>query len=109
MTDANTVVLKMFDITGENAVDRDTEGKDVYTEINRLLTDGKSVIVDCEGVRIITAAFLNYAVGHLLSTFKRDFLKLNLRFTNYPVWLPQTIRAVVDNAEVFYASKELEK
>lgn len=93
--------IKVFDITGKYAADRDT-GQSLFTQIDAALKAGDSVALDFGGVEIYTAAFFNYAIAQLLRDFTPDHLNSHLTLIHLPPYAHTIVETVIDNAKQFY-------
>lgn len=51
------------------------KGDIINREITKHLQIGEKVIVDFSGLKILTTAFLNFAIGKLYTNFNRELIK----------------------------------
>lgn len=82
------------------------DGEPIYNVIVDSLKEGTPVILDFEGVEMMTTAFLNVVIGNLYKDYTSDKLKTMLSFSNLPDSIAIRIKKVTDNAKLFYKDQE---
>ena len=78
------------------------EGIVIYEEILSKLKEGKEVVLDFQGITMMTTAFLNVVIGQLYKDYTSEELKEKLHFENIPSGNARRIKNVTDNAKLFY-------
>lgn len=83
-------------------------GENVYTEIIGPLLNKETVILDFSGIKIMTTAFLNAALGQLYSTnsFTSEFLNEHLELINVQEEDKPLFAMVVERAKEYFRDKE---
>ena len=84
------------------------DGDSIFQLINSQFNLGKKVILNFEGITLITTTFLNAAIGQLYSTnaYSSDFLNKNLEFINIQDIDKHLFSMVVKTAKEYLADKE---
>lgn len=82
------------------------EGVVIYDEILSNLKEGNEVVLDFQGITMMTTAFLNVVIGQLYKDYTSEELKQKLHFENIPVGNARRIKNVTDNAKLFYNNPE---
>lgn len=92
--------IKIFELTGKNAVTY-RSGAILAKKIESVLNE-KEIILDFEGVKVISSQFLNISVGVLLKDLQRSEVELKIKVINAPEHTEILLKEVFDNAEKFY-------
>jgi hypothetical protein len=100
-----TVSIRIHEHFGENLLTPE-EGERLLGEIQPELANGKSVTLDFAGVRIVTSAFLNAAIGRLYGSFSHDVIRQHLSVENLSDIGRFTLKRVVENSKAYYESAE---
>ena len=82
------------------------DGEPIYNAIMDSFKNNRSVILDFDGVEMMTTAFLNVVIGNLYKDYSSDQLKSLLDFSNLPASIAIRIKKVTDNAKLFYKDQE---
>ena len=93
--------IMVYNLVGSSALS-DNEGGILHAEIEKALTDSGCVMVDCNGVNIVLAQFLNAAIAALYEKHNSEELRERLVITR----LKSTdyLRKVIARAKTFYIS-----
>lgn len=80
----------------------------IFTDIKEALLQGKNVIVDFSGVKLVITAFLNIALGKLygVEEFSKEFIEAAVRFKNTNESIEEMINEVKANSLIFYSNRE---
>lgn len=100
----NTIRLDDF-ISCHKGITPD-DGEPIYNVILASLKGGIPVVLDFDGVEMMTTAFLNVVIGNLYKDYTSDKLKTMLSFSNLPAQIAIRIKKVTDNAKLFYKDQE---
>lgn len=100
----NTIRLDDF-ISCHKGITPD-DGEPIYNAILASLKGGIPVVLDFDGVEMMTTAFLNVVIGNLYKDYTSDKLKTMLSFSNLPAQIAIRIKKVTDNAKLFYKDQE---
>lgn len=79
------------------------DGNIVHDRIVALIAEGKTAVVSFAGVKRLTTAFLNAAIGQLYNEYSADQIRHGLRVTDASQDQLRLIKRVVDNAKKFFA------
>jgi len=102
---SNTVKITDI-INGDTAVST-SEGNSIYALINENLKNKRVVIVDFEGVKFLTTAFLNAALGQLYSnTYSSEFLNEHLKIRNVTKSNVSMFEIVITRAKEYFRDKD---
>lgn len=83
------------------------DGEGVYEQLRAALAKGKHVVLDFAGVKVVTASFLNPAVGELLSEFDVNQVRRSVQPCNLPEYAEELWELVlIDSAEYFALDQE---
>jgi hypothetical protein len=100
------IVIKEL-INNDIAVSTD-DGNIVFEKLNAHLLNDEKVVLDFEGIIIMTTAFLNVAIGKLYSNadFNSEFLNKNIQFINVAKDDFILFKKVVERAKEYFGNKE---
>lgn len=82
------------------------EGMPVFELISKELNEGNELTLDFEGVKFLTTAFLNSAIGTLYKDYTSEQLKERLHLINYTPETAVRIKKVTENAKAFYDDQD---
>lgn len=102
----NNLVIKLNDFLTMNSGVTPEEGAPVYESIINAFQQGFNVILDFEGVSLLTTAFLNVVIGDLYKDYSSEELKSRLQLVNYSSSTAVRIKKVTDNAKLFYKDRD---
>lgn len=105
-SDMNTMTIKLNDFISCQKGITPGDGEPIYERIIDAFHNGDSVILDFDGVEMMTTAFLNVVIGNLYKDYTSDQLKGILSFINLPNAVAVRIKKVTDNAKLFYNDQE---
>jgi STAS-like domain of unknown function (DUF4325) len=103
--EAKMSVLKVLEISGENAVAQE-DGQKVYELVREGLKSGHEVHLDFQGVNIFASPFFNAAVGQLLRDFSADDLNRLLKFDQLSLLGQEVLKRVIENSKRYFSSSE---
>lgn len=102
-----STVIKMNDyISCRKGITPD-DGEPIYNAIVSSIQNKTSVVLDFDGVEMMTTAFLNVVIGNLYKDYTSEQLKTMLSFKNLPEAIAIRIKKVTDNAKLFYSNPEV--
>jgi hypothetical protein len=101
----DTITILVHDLFGENLLTPE-EGERLLAVVHEGLSSGRPVILDFAGVRIVTSAFLNAAIGRLYGSFSHDDIRQLLSIENLSDIGRFTLKRVVENSKAYYESPE---
>ena len=93
--------LKVKDYCGAICMSYE-KGEHLFEQISPLVKEGEKVTLNFDGVRLISSAFLNSAIGSLFQYHEGDFIRDHLDFINVPNYSQDTIQIVMDHAERYF-------
>lgn len=82
------------------------EGQPISDRIYDSIKKGIPVVLDFEGMQLITTAFLNVVIGTLYREFSSEDLRKLLAFENLTEGIAMRIKRVTKNAKSFYENPE---
>lgn len=103
-----SVEVLIKDLIKTNFAVTTDDGNEVFNIVSQNLTNKESIILDFNGINLMTTAFLNAAIGQLYSNkeFSSDFLNSNLKLKNVPKQDKALFSMVVKRAKEYFANKE---
>ena len=75
---AEPITIRVFEVVGSALCVASDDGQKVHDQIAAALREGQKVQLSFLGVKSLTSAFLNAAVGQLYSKFSEDEVKNGL-------------------------------
>ena len=100
-----TITLRIIDITGTDICVAATHGNLVRSVIREHIQKGDSIMLDFEGVTLLTSSFLNTAIGDLYGEIDPRTLGQSLNVKNISQDNRDTLKFVIENAKYFYSKK----
>lgn len=84
------------------------DGNSIFQLLNSNLNVGKKIVLDFDGINLMTTAFLNAVIGQLYSNnaYSSDFLNENLELVNVQDSDKHLFPMVVKRAKEYFAHKE---
>jgi len=98
-TDVN---IKAIAIIGDEYAVEAVEGQKVFLIIKQAFEENKKVVLCFLNVKMLTAAFLNHAIGELYRDFSEEFIQENLKIENLNESGIVKLKKVVDTAKLRY-------
>lgn len=97
-----TITINVYGITGhEHCVDVE-DGKKLFQRIKQSIDLGAKVELSFLNIQILTASFLNYAIGQLYGHYDYAKIKEVMSVTNISNDHKYILKKVTDNAKEFY-------
>ena len=100
-----TVRLYVRDIVGQNYAVDQRDGERVYSRIVESLHTAHRVEISFDRVELTIPAFLNVAIGQLLSEFPAGELRDRVSFVDLTAEDRALLRLVVDNAKKYFRER----
>lgn len=100
--EVNRLEVEIADIVGEFCITPD-DGQQVYEKIHPALHEGRAVLLNFGGVRVLASPFLNMAVGQLLQDVPYDDVNRCLQTKGLTHHDDTLLRRVVENARDYYS------
>ena len=82
------------------------EGLPIFNDIITAFNAGDSVVLDFQGIDMMTTAFLNVVIGGLYQNYNTDQLVNMLSFEHITDATAVRIKTVTDNAKLFYRNQD---
>lgn len=84
------------------------DGNSIFQLLSSNFNVGKNIVLDFEGINLMTTAFLNAAIGQLYSnnSYSSDFLNKNLELINVQDTDKHLFPMVVKRAKEYFENKE---
>lgn len=102
-SEVNRLEIEIANIIGEFSITPD-DGQRVYERIYPALREGRAVLLDFTGVRVLASPFLNMAVGQLLQDVPYDDVSRCLQTKGLTPHDDTLLRRVVENARDYYTN-----
>lgn len=91
-------------LIGENCISYE-DASILYNEIFPLIKENKQITLNFSETNVISSPFFNGSLGKLLKDFQRNELRELIQLVHLPSYAAQTLKIVLDNAELFYNDK----
>lgn len=100
--------LKIQDIIQTNFAVTTEDGNTIFELLNSNFSKNIPVVLDFEGINLMTTAFLNSAIGQLYSNnnYSSDFLNVHLKLINVKEYDRALFTMVVKRAKEYFANKQ---
>lgn len=102
----DTITIKLTDHISLNKGITPDEAEPILNKEIEAFKNGNNVILDFEGVEMLTTAFLNVVIGNLYENHTSEELNAMLKLVNYDEPTAIRIKKVTDNAKAFYKNAE---
>lgn len=102
----DTLKIKITDYISLNKGITPDEAEPIYNMEMDAFSDGQRVILDFDGVEMLTTAFLNVVIGNLYKDYNSEELKTMLRFEHLDEATAIRIKKVTTNAKSFYSNEK---
>jgi hypothetical protein len=100
----NKYIIRIFDeVNGDSAISVD-DGDAIYKKIDNALTQGLTVELDFQNIRLVITAFLNAAIGQLYSKYTSEKLNQNLKLANINSDDIHLFKKVIERAKEYFAN-----
>ena len=98
------IQVSMFEVVGGPLCVASNDGQKVYDRLAAVLKADRSITLSFHKITMLTAAFLNAAIGQLYGTFSEEQIRSLLKVKDMePVDLA-LLKRVVDNAKLYFKS-----
>lgn len=103
----DTITIRLYDIVGNNFCVAVDDGQKVYEVIRGFLNQKRRVTISFMNVEMVTAAFLNSAIGQLYNKeFEYTFLSESLSLEDYEDDDFHSLKRVIETAKLYYSYPE---
>ncbi|MFO3727286.1 STAS-like domain-containing protein [Butyricimonas muris] len=96
------IVLKISDLTALDIAVSSDEGDKIYNRIVRILSEYEVLVLDFQGIMLLTTAFLNAAIGQLYKDYSSEELSLRLKLMNVNDDDLPLFKKVTDRAKEYF-------
>jgi len=101
--DGMTLEVTVFEIVGNPLCFASGDGQKVHDRLAVALKEGRSVTLSFHNVTIVTATFLNTAIGQLYGEFNADQIRTLLRVRDMQADDVMLLKRVVETAKQYFA------
>lgn len=100
--------LRIIDIIKTNFAVTTDDGDKIFDLLDQNFSNKTSVILDFEGITLMTTAFLNSSIGQLYSNnkYSSEFLNKNLKIVNIQEQDKSLFAIVVKRAKEYFADRQ---
>ncbi|MEN6342630.1 MAG: STAS-like domain-containing protein [Methanospirillum sp.] len=95
--------VRVADVAGEFAITPD-DGQQVYDRIRSELREGRTVLLDFTGVKVVASPFLNMAVGQLLEDDPHGDIPDRIETRGLSAHDRNLLERVIANAREYYGN-----
>lgn len=99
-------ILKINELTALDIAVSSDEGDKVNNRIMILLQDYQRIILDFSGIKLLTTAFLNAAIGQLYSKYSTEEIARRITLENVSVEDLPLFKKVIDRAKEYFKDKQ---
>ncbi|MYF99136.1 DUF4325 domain-containing protein [Candidatus Poribacteria bacterium] len=96
------IKISLFEVVGSSICVASGDGQKVYNRITTALSNDRCVVLSFQNVTILTAAFLNSAIGQLYGVFSEEKIRSLLKVENIEQDDLALLKRVVDNAKLYF-------
>ena len=96
------IQISMFEVVGGPLCVASNDGQKVYDRIAAVLKTNRSVTLSFHKITMLTAAFLNTAIGQLYGTFSEEEIRSQLKVKDIESDDLALLKRVVDNAKLYF-------
>lgn len=97
--------INVFNIISGNFAVTTDDGNNIFYLVDKFLEDEKEVVLDFNGISIVTTAFLNAAIGQLYHKFSSEEISPYLQLRNVDTEDLILFKKVTDRAKQYFAEK----
>lgn len=98
--------LKITDLIGSKICISGEDGQKVFEKAEKLLRDGKCILISFDNVEMLISLFLNVAIGQLYGVFPEEVIRNQVKVEGLVDDDMELLKRVVDNAKKYYANKK---
>ncbi|MCD8312544.1 MAG: STAS-like domain-containing protein [Bacteroidales bacterium] len=98
--------IRIIDHIPNNMGIASDDAEPIYNMIVRSFNAGQHVVLDFEGVELVTTAFLDVLIGDLYENYTSDQLNETLEFRHLSPSMEGRIEGVVYSAKLYFADPE---
>ena len=99
---SDEIRISLFEVVGSPLCVSSCDGNKVYSRVDAALRADKRISISFQNVTVLTAAFLNAAIGQLYGVFKEVKIRSLLKVEDIEQDDLALIKRVVDNAKLYY-------
>ncbi|MDQ1769362.1 DUF4325 domain-containing protein [Labilibaculum sp. A4] len=99
-------MIKLIDVLNSPAAVSSGGGQKVFEMIDQSFQKKETVILDFNGISLLTSAFLNAAIGQLYNKYNSDILIKLLKLENISNTDKMLLKQVVERAKEYFKNKE---
>jgi len=96
------ITINVYNIVGNSACIEADDGQKVFVQISLALKAESKVIISFQNIAMLTAAFLNTAIGQVYRDFIEDTIKENLTVIQITKEDKALLKRVIETAKLFY-------
>lgn len=97
--------IRISSILENDAALTPSAGDKVYSYISQPLKKNEPVLIDFEGIKFITSAFLNASIGQLYAHYTSDFVKQHVQVTHLDNDDLILLARVIERAKEYFSNK----
>ena len=103
---SKVVKISVFDVVGSPLCVASSDGQGVCQLIEAAVKSGYRITLSFQGVSVLTAAFLNAAIGQLYGKFSSEQIRAALQVADIEPEEKALIKRVVENAKQYFKDPE---
>lgn len=85
------------------------KGQKIYELIYQNFKQNESVTLDFDEVKVVSALFLNAAIGQLLENFEPEWVRNRLEYINLQDCWRESIELAISHSESYYKNPDYKK
>lgn len=94
--------ISLYEAVGSSICVASDDGQKVYQQLKTALDNDRGVSLSFQNVTVLTAAFLNAAVGQLYGKFSEEKIRSSVKVENIEQDDIALLKRVVDNAKLYF-------
>jgi len=103
----DTLIIKIADHISLNKGITPDEAEPIYNMEMEAFHNGQKVVLDFDGIEMLTTAFLNVIIGNLYKDYNSEELRMMLAFNHLDDATAIRIKKVTTNAKSFYKDEKV--
>ena len=100
------IIISLYEVVGSHLCVASSDGQKVYERLTVALENDRRVALSFHDVTVLTAAFLNSAIGQLYGVFGEEKIRSLLKVENIEQDDLGLLKRVVDNAKLYFKDPE---
>lgn len=102
----NNFIIRIFEEVGGDSAISVEDGDAIFKKIDNAISQGITVTLDFQNIKLIITAFLNAAIGQLYSKYTSEQLNEKLSFANISPEDIRLFKKVLERAKEYFSNPD---